>query len=236
METEPVTTSILPLAGPAAPVAPKSTPVAQRLAGVAIFAASCALAAFVVANKHGVDHMLTAVGPFRIPLAVLIFAIVASAPFSVTDALAISNGVLFGPWKGSLVNALGLALAAVIGYAVARRTSKLLDIESQVQRLPAWIKRLQIGSPAFLMAVRCIPGMGGTIATQTAAAMRVGLWRQIYTMCAVTIPVCTILAFSGHFVSKYVEVHIVRPAERYASNHHLHGPRRRESGAPIQRL
>jgi len=78
--------------------------------------------------------MLAAVGPFRVPRAALIFAIVAAAPFSVTDALAASNGMLFGPWKGSLVNALGLALAAIIGYAIARRTSKLLAIElSQAQ-------------------------------------------------------------------------------------------------------
>jgi uncharacterized membrane protein YdjX (TVP38/TMEM64 family) len=215
-------TSPLPIAGEDVPAAPTSTPLTQRLAGMAIFAASFVLAAIVVANRHGVDHVLAAVGPFRIPLAVLIFAIVASAPFSVTDALAISNGVLFGPWTGSLVNALGLALAAVIGYVIARRTSKLLNIEAQVQKLPTWFKRLQIGSPAFLIAVRCIPGMGGTIATQTAAAMRVGLWRQVYTMCAVTVPVCTILAFGGHFVSQYVETHIIQPTERYASKHRLH--------------
>jgi uncharacterized membrane protein YdjX (TVP38/TMEM64 family) len=215
-------TSPLPIAGEDVPAAPTSTPLTQRLAGMAIFAASFVLAAIVVANRHGVDHVLAAVGPFRIPLAVLIFAIVASAPFSVTDALAISNGVLFGPWTGSLVNALGLALAAVIGYVIARRTSKLLNIEAQVQKLPTWFKRLQIGSPGFLIAVRCIPGMGGTIATQTAAAMRVGLWRQVYTMCAVTVPVCTILAFGGHFVSQYVETHIIQPTERYASKHRLH--------------
>jgi uncharacterized membrane protein YdjX (TVP38/TMEM64 family) len=194
----------------------------QRVAGVAIFAASFALAAYVVANKHGIDHILASVGPFRIPLAALIFAIVASAPFSVTDALAISNGVLFGPWKGAGVNALGLVLAAIIGYAVARRTSKLLDIESQVAHLPAWIRKLRIGSPGFLIAVRLIPGMGGTIATQTAAALRVPLWRQIYTMCAVTVPVCTVLAFGGHFISRYLEAHLVLPAERYVEHHHLH--------------
>jgi uncharacterized membrane protein YdjX (TVP38/TMEM64 family) len=196
----------------------------RRLAGIAIFAASIALAAFVVANKHGVDQVLAAVGPFRIPLAVLTFAIVAAAPFSVTDALAVSNGVLFGPWTGSLVNALGVVLAAIIGYAIARRTSKLLAIEPQLQRLPGWIKRLQIGSPQFLIALRLIPGMGGTIATQTAAALRVGLWRQIYTMCAVTVPICTLLAFGGHFVSSYVHTHLVRPAEDYATRHHLRLP------------
>jgi hypothetical protein len=103
-----------------------------------------------------------------------------------------------------------------------------------VQKLPTWIKRLRIGSPAFLIAVRCIPGMGGTIATQTAAAMRVGLWRQIYTMCAVTVPVCTILAFGGHFVSRYVETHIVQPAERYATKHHLHFQHHHDVAPPAQ--
>jgi uncharacterized membrane protein YdjX (TVP38/TMEM64 family) len=216
---QPPTTITVPPAGTISP------PIVQRIGGILLFAASFALAAYVVMNKHGVDHVLHAVGPLRIPLAVLIFAVVASAPFSVTDALAVSNGVLFGPWIGTAVNALGLVLAAIIGYAIARRTSKLLNIEAQVEKLPARIKRLQIGSPLFLIAVRMIPGMGGTIATQTAAAMRVPIWRQIYTMCAVTVPVCTMLAFGGHFVSSYVEMHLVQPAERYAAKHHLHLPR-----------
>ena len=151
----------------------------------------------------------------------MIFAIVASAPFSVTDALAVSNGVLFGPWLGAAVNAGGLVLAAIIGYAVALRTSKMLDIERQVTRLPAWVKRFEIGSPLFLIAVRLIPGMGGTIATQTAAALQVPLWRQIYTMCAVTVPLCALLAFGGNAVSTYVDKHVVQPAERYADKHHI---------------
>ena len=202
---------------------PRARPTfAHRVLGVAIFSASFALAAYVVANKNGVDHVLAAVGPFKIPLAILIFAIVASAPFSVTDALAVSNGVLFGPWLGSAVNAGGLVLAAIIGYAIALRTSKLLNVEAQLARLPGWITRYRIGSPMFLIAVRLIPGMGGTIATQTAAALRVPLWRQIYTMCAVTVPVCTILALGGNLVSNYVDLHFVQPAERYAAKHHLH--------------
>ncbi len=181
--------------------------------------ASFALAAYVVADKRGVDHLLGAVGPFRVPLAVLIFAIVAAAPFSVTDALAVTNGVLFGPWLGSAVNAGGLLLASIIGYAVALRTSTLLDMGHQIARLPTWAKRFEIGSPAFLVAVRLIPGMGGTIATQAAATLHVPLWRQVYTMCAVTVPLSTLLAFGGHAISTYVEKYVVQPAERYATRH-----------------
>ncbi len=196
-----------------------------RLKAVGILGASFLLAAYVVGNKHAVDGLLAALGPFGVPAAILIFAIVASAPFSVTDALAVSNGVLFGPWLGSGVNAAGLILAAILGYLVALRTAKLLNIEEQIERLPDWVRRYRVGSPMFLILVRIIPGLGGTIATQTAAALRVPIWRQIYTMAIVTIPVCTLLAFGGNVISNYVEQHIVAPAQHYADRHHIHLPR-----------
>ncbi len=202
-----------------------SAPPAQllrRLEAGAILFASFALAAVVVARKNQVEHLLTSLGPFAMPLAVVILAIVASAPFSVTDALAVMNGVLFGPLWGSVVNALGIVLAAIIGYVVALRTSELLDIEAQVQKLPGWVRRFKIGSPMFLICVRIIPGLGGTIATQTAAALRVPIFRQIYTMCAIAVPICTVLAVGGDFLSKYIETHVVRPAQAYAERHHLH--------------
>jgi uncharacterized membrane protein YdjX (TVP38/TMEM64 family) len=194
----------------------------RKLLGFVIFAASFGVAAFVVADKPAIDGVLGAAGFATIPLAIGLFAIVASAPFSVTDALAVSNGVVFGPWLGSLVNALGLALAAVLGYAIALRTSKLWQLEDELKKLPAWTRRFEVGSPAFLILVRAIPGVGGTIATQTAAALRVPLVRQIYTMCAITVPLCTVLAFGGHAISTYVHQHIVVPAEGYAQRHHLH--------------
>jgi uncharacterized membrane protein YdjX (TVP38/TMEM64 family) len=194
----------------------------RRLEAVVIFLLSFALAAFVVARKTEVEHYLSTLGPFAMPLAVLILAIVASAPFSVTDALAIMNGVIFGPLWGSVVNALGIVLAAVIGYVVALRTSKLLNIEEQVARLPGWARHFKIGSPMFLIAVRIIPGLGGTIATQTAAALRVPIFRQIYTMSAIAIPICTALAIGGDFISIYVDTHFFEPAQAYATKHHFH--------------
>lgn len=193
----------------------------RRLEAVAIFLLSFGLAAFVVARKAQVEHLLTTLGIFAMPLAVVILAIVASAPFSVTDALAIMNGVIFGPVWGSVVNAFGIILAAVIGYVVALRTSALLDIEAQVQRLPGWVRRFKIGSPMFLICVRIIPGLGGTIATQTAAALRVPIFRQIYTMCAIAVPICTALAVGGDFLSNYIEAHVLQPAEAYVEKHHI---------------
>jgi uncharacterized membrane protein YdjX (TVP38/TMEM64 family) len=188
-----------------------------------IFLASFAVAAFVVARKHEVELLLHHLGIFAYPLAILIFAVVASAPFSVTDAIAVMNGVLFGPLMGSIVNALGLVLAAIIGYVVALRTSKLLDLEAQYARLPGWARHFKVGSPMFLIVVRIIPGLGGTIATQTAAAMRVPIWRQIYTMCAIAVPICTVLAIFGDQVSDFVE-HYSATARHYVNDHRPHFP------------
>lgn len=166
------------------------------------------------------------------PLAVVVFAIVASAPFSVTDALAIMNGVLFGPLWGSIVNAFGLVLAATIGYYVALRTSAALDVKEHWERLPAWARHFKIGSPMFLIVVRIIPGLGGTIATQTAAALRVPLFRQIYTMCVVAIPICTVLAVFGNAASDYVQAHVVDPVQASMEKHHIHFPHRRHWPRP----
>jgi uncharacterized membrane protein YdjX (TVP38/TMEM64 family) len=193
----------------------------QRLEAGLIFLVSFAVAAFVVARKHQVEGMLHHVGFFAYPVAIVIFAVVASAPFSVTDALAVMNGVIFGPLWGSVVNALGLVLAAIIGYVVALRTSKLLDLESQYEKLPKWVRHFKVGSPMFLIVVRVIPGLGGTIATQTAAALRVPIWRQIYTMCAIAVPICTLLAIFGDQVSDFVQ-HNYTNASHYVQDHRPH--------------
>lgn len=199
----------------------------RRLEAVVILVGSFALAAVVVSHRVWVESLLGRLGWSAMPLAAIVFAIVASAPFSVTDALAIMNGVLFGPVWGSVVNAAGLVLAAIIGYLVALRTSAAFDIKRQVERLPAWARHFKIGSPMFLIVVRVIPGLGGTIATQTAAGLRVPIFRHIYTMCAVAVPICTALAIGGHWLSDTIEARAVEPLKAYAEKHHLHIPHRR---------
>ena len=198
----------------------------RKLEAVAILLASFGLAAFVVSHKPWVEGALHHIGPFAMPLAVVVFAVVASAPFSVTDALAIMNGVFFGPVWGSIVNAFGLVLAAIIGYVVALRTSSAFDVQGSIAKLPPWARHFRIGSPMFLICVRIIPGLGGTIATQTAAALRVPIFRQIYTMCAIAVPICTLLAVGGNAVSDYLDAHVFAPAQAYAEKHHIRMPRR----------
>lgn len=192
----------------------------RGLAAFALLAASFALAYVVIRYQPQVEHVLRAYYPWTYPLAVAVFALVAAAPFSVTDALAVMNGAIFGPLFGSIINAVGLVIAALIGYWVNRHASRLLDLDSYLERLPKWIKRFPVGSPAFLIGVRVIPGFGGTVATATAAAFRVPVWVHVWTMCAVAIPLCTILAIFGNQVTLYVHKYEAR-ARFYIEHHHF---------------
>jgi uncharacterized membrane protein YdjX (TVP38/TMEM64 family) len=212
-------------------VSPGLSRALRRAEAVATLVASFALAAYVVSHRHWVEHVLAQIGPFAMPLAIVVFAVVASAPFSVTDALAIMNGVLFGPFWGSVVNAVGLVLAAIIGYLIALRTSVAFDVKKNVERLPPWARRFKIGSPMFLIVVRVIPGLGGTIATQTAAALRVPIFRQVYTMCAIAIPICTVLAVFGYAASDYIDAQFDK-AQTFAEKHHIRLPHRRHHPRP----
>ncbi|HTX56942.1 MAG TPA: VTT domain-containing protein [Candidatus Acidoferrales bacterium] len=186
-----------------------------------MLAASFTLAALVIRFQPLVEREIRSLGPTAYPLAIAVFAVVASAPFSVTDALAIMNGAIFGPLAGSIVNAVGLVLAALCGYWINRHASEMLDLDSYLQRVPAWVKRFPVGSPAFLIAVRMIPGFGGTVATATAATFRVPVWRHVWTMCAVAVPICALLAIFGDRVTVVVHNYEYR-AHVYWEHHHPH--------------
>ncbi|HEV3153943.1 MAG TPA: VTT domain-containing protein [Candidatus Baltobacteraceae bacterium] len=213
---------------------------ARRIAGIAMLACSFVLAALVIRYQPWIEHVIRIIRPVvAVPIATVIFALVASAPFSVTDALAIMNGAIFGPFWGSIVNAAGIVAAGFIGYWINRHATHLLDLEKALERLPAWVKRFRIGSPMFLIAVRIIPGFGGTVATATAATFKVPVWVHVMTMSAVAIPVCTILAIFGdgavaaihgyeHRAHMYILHH--RPHWHFRFRHRLPSPSPRGPG------
>lgn len=92
----------------------------------------------------------------------------------------------------------------MLGYWVNQRASHMLDLHEYLQRLPPWVKRFPVGSPAFLIAVRVIPGFGGTVATATAASFKVPMWVHVWTMCAIAVPLCTVLTIFGDRLTVFV--------------------------------
>jgi len=204
----------------------------RKAEACSIFLGSFVLAALVVRFRDSIELLLWTIGPLAYPLAIAVMAIVASAPFSVTDALAIMNGVIFEPVWGSIINAVGIVLAAMMGYLLARRTCTLLNIQQQIERLPHWARRFPVGSPMFLITVRIIPGLGGTVATQSAAAFRVPLFRHIWTMSAIAIPICTVLAIFGNDAADFVHDRVAVPVRHYYERARAHLPHLHHNDQP----
>ena len=208
----------------------------RRIAGLGLLALSFALAALVIRYQPHIEYWIRSIGPgVAVPIATAIFALVASAPFSVTDALAIMNGAIFGPVWGTIINAVGIVIAAAVGYWVNRHATHLLDLEAALGRLPDWVKRFRVGSPMFLIAVRIIPGFGGTVATASAATFRVPIWIHILTMSVVAIPICTILAIFGDRATDAIHRYETR-AHNYIMHHrpHFHWRFRKHHPPPPQ--
>lgn len=195
----------------------------RKGAALALLIGSFLLAYLVIRHQPRVAHEIRTIGPLAYPLAVAVFVVVASAPFSVTDALAIMNGAIFGPVRGTLVDVFGLIGAALLGYWINRHATRVWRLEEYLHRLPAWVKRFPVGSPAFLLSVRIIPGFGGTVATASAAAFRVPIWVHVWTMCAIAIPICAVLTIFGDRVTVALHGYEARArhyASHYCETHH----------------
>ena len=186
-----------------------------------MLAGSFAVAAVVIKYQPHIEHFIRHIGQVAIPIAMVIFALVASAPFSATDALAIMNGAVFGPFWGAIIDAVGIVGAALLGYWINRRASHLLDLEAAMARLPAWVKHFRIGSAPFLILVRLFPGFGGTLATASAATFRVPVWLHVVTMSVVAIPICVALTIFGDRVVGAIHGAESR-AHMYILHHHPH--------------
>lgn len=209
----------------------------RRLLALGILIVSFAVAFEVIRHHHRVELYIRSIGPWAYPLAIALFALVASAPFSATDALAVMNGSIFGPLWGSVVNAIGLVCAAILGYYINMRASHLLDLKATLEHMPPWLRRFRIGSPQFLLAARVIPGLGGTLATSVAATFKVPLWVHVWTMCAIAVPICTLLAIFGDRVTVIVHDYEVREYGRVHEFYMRHRPhfrfRTRHSPSPL---
>jgi uncharacterized membrane protein YdjX (TVP38/TMEM64 family) len=105
-------------------------------------------------------------------------ALLAVSPFP-SEVLALTYGAIYGLSLGTLFAWSGWMLGALLEYALFRRIAADADSEAR-ERLPAWLRRLPVGHPAFLIFSRLIP-FGNHVANAAAGSARVPLWRFCWT-------------------------------------------------------
>ncbi|TAM60005.1 TVP38/TMEM64 family protein [bacterium] len=177
-----------------------SPAVSRRLR--ALIPLSALILAFVLAftavhHRHLLQVWLIEAGPLGPLVSIAIYVGLVSSPFVSSDILALLNGAIFGFWEGAAINCAGVMLGGVSTYLIARRAGEFLDIHEDLERLPPWVKRLPVGSPLFLLALRVVPWVGGTIANNVAGFYKIAILRHLWTTAVVALPVAIFTAYAG---------------------------------------
>lgn len=109
---------------------------------------------------------------------------------------AVLNGSMFGLWLGALATWISWMGSASAQYAIGRRTARDFGWEERTARLPAWLRRLPLGHPLFLIVGRCFPLMAGPI-NLAAGAARVPFGRVLWCTAVGILPQVLFLAAIG---------------------------------------
>lgn len=130
--------------------------------------------------------------------------IVALTPFP-SDAIAIANGALYGFVSAVFLNWFGWWLAALLEFQLGRRTRRDFHWDDQRDRLPAWLRRLPIEAPAFLILARQIPWLGGHVTTFLPGAAGVAYRRFWWCAAVAVIPGSVLMAAIGAGLVQWLE-------------------------------
>lgn len=163
-----------------------------------LFLGSAAVVGLYAMTHESVVHAwILHAGPIGPLLSIGLYTLLASIPFLSSGAIALLNGMLFGFWWGTAYSAVAIVLSGFTTYAFAERLAAGYGAEELRIKMPAWLRRLPVGSPAFLIALRMIPWIGGTLANNAAAIYEISFPRHFWTRLAVALPIAVVSSYIG---------------------------------------
>lgn len=125
-------------------------------------------------------------------LLVPIQAVVAVSPFP-SEVLALAQGAIYGFALGWPFTWAGWMLGAALEYALFRRVTSDVVGPDPLERLPAWMQRLPVGHPLFLILGRLVP-FGNHAVNALAGARRVPAWRFLWASALAFLPFSAMVA------------------------------------------
>lgn len=110
-------------------------------------------------QDHEIKEVRDSFGLAAIAITLPLHVVMAMTPFP-SDLFAIANGALYGLILGTVISCSGWWMAALLQFGLGRRARKDFDFEQQPPNLPAWLRRLPIDHPVYLIGIRQVPWLG----------------------------------------------------------------------------
>lgn len=141
---------------------------------------------------------LAAMGGWAPVLATGLVAALVVTPGMMSDLFGLVNGTLFGPVIGAAVHWIGTVLGSVICYGVGRQIGRTEWVTRWLARLPPRLRDPGVSSLPFLLFVRYLPAIGGTLVNYSAGAFGVSPVRFLWTAALSTFPPSVFWAAVGY--------------------------------------
>jgi uncharacterized membrane protein YdjX (TVP38/TMEM64 family) len=125
-----------------------------------------------------------------------IHVVLSITPFP-SDVVSIANGALYGFTSGAILSWLAWWVAAVAEFGLGRRARKDFDLESQLDRMPTWLKRFPVDHPVFLIGGRQVPYLGGHLTSFVPGAAGVRFSRYVWCSAVAVLPGAIVMAGIG---------------------------------------
>lgn len=113
------------------------------------------------------------------------------------DVVAVANGALYGFAPAVGLNWLGWFIAAFVQFSIGRRAAKDFELQEQMQKLPAFLRRFPVEHPAYLLLARLLPWAGGHVTTWIPGAAGVRLSRFAWCTAVAIVPASIGFALVG---------------------------------------
>lgn len=160
------------------------------------FGIAIGLVVYVARHQAAVKNLIQGLGPAGPLVSILLYAILAVSPVP-ADALTLINGAIYGPIWGGLIAWIGMNLAALVEYFVARRIGNAVEFERKRQDLPFGLGNLPVDSILFLLVGRNLSGVGSKGVSYLSGIYRVPLRRYIWTTAVTTLLGAFLFALGG---------------------------------------
>lgn len=169
------------------------------ITGIALVGSVSLSAVAVLYTRNHQDQIATLIarigllGPI---LVVALYGLLGASPVP-SEPLTVINGVLFGPFLGTVIAGTGNTLAALVEYVIGSKIGDAADFEDKRSDLPLGLGRFPVDSVWFLLGGRLVPGYGAKVVSVMGGLYGVSLWRYTWTTALTTFLGAAVFAYGG---------------------------------------
>ncbi len=146
-----------------------------------------------------VERFIRDLGAWGVAASVALMVLHSFLPFP-AELLAFANGMVYGPFWGTVVTWVGAMLGALVAFALARLAGRpLVERFVETRHLERLDRRIAAGSVPFLLLVRLLPVVSFNLVNYAVGLTRVPLRTFLWTTgLGILPPIAAMVVMGGH--------------------------------------